>query len=79
MLGFDTGALRYVFPEELLRHFDIVKSGIHTDKPIGEDNLRWFLKRRTPCQKAIRWTLMRPKDFLINGFRTFLFETRFCS
>ena len=33
MSEFDKGALRYVFPEELLRYFDIVESGIHTDKP----------------------------------------------
>ena len=39
MSEFDTGALRYVFPEELLRYFDIVESGIHTDKPTGEDYL----------------------------------------
>ena len=36
MSEFDTGALRYVFPEELLRYFDIVDSGIHTDKPERE-------------------------------------------
>jgi len=35
MSEFDKGALRYVFPEELLRYFDIVESGIHTDKPTG--------------------------------------------
>ena len=39
MSEFDAGALRYVFPEELLRYFDIVESGIHTDKPTGEDYL----------------------------------------
>ena len=39
MSEFDKGALRYVFPEELLRYFDIVESGIHTDKPTGEDYL----------------------------------------
>ena len=27
------GALRYAFPELLLRYFDIVKSDIHTDRP----------------------------------------------
>ena len=27
MSEFDKGALRYVFPEELLRYFDIVESG----------------------------------------------------
>ena len=37
MSEFDTGALRYVFPEELLRYFDIVESAIHKDKPTGED------------------------------------------
>ena len=39
MSEFDTGALRYVFPEELLRYFDIVESGIHRDKPTAEDYL----------------------------------------
>ena len=39
MSEFDAGALRYVFPEELLRYFDIVESGIHTDKPTGADYL----------------------------------------
>ena len=49
MSEFDAGALRYVFPAELLRYFDIVESGIHTDKPTGEDSWKWFLRRRTPC------------------------------
>ena len=78
MSEFDKGALRYVFPEELLRYFDIVESGIHTDKPTGEDYLEVVLKRRTLCQKAIRRTLMRAKVSLINGFRTFLYEARLC-
>lgn len=38
------GALRYAFPEELLRYFDIVASGIHTENPTGEDYWKWFLK-----------------------------------
>ena len=39
MPKFDMGALGYVFLEEILRYFDIVESGIHTDKPTGEDYL----------------------------------------
>ena len=35
----DTGALQYVFPAELLKHFTIVQSGIKTDEPTGEDYL----------------------------------------
>ena len=46
MSEFDAGALRYVFPEELLRYFDIVESGIHTDKPTGEDYLEVVLEEK---------------------------------
>jgi len=46
MSEFDTGALRYVFPEELLRYFDIVDSGIHTDKPTGEDYLEVIFEEK---------------------------------
>ena len=35
----DTGALQYVFPAELPKHFTIVQSGIKTDEPTGEDYL----------------------------------------
>jgi hypothetical protein len=48
MSEFDKGALRYVFPEELLRYFDIVESGIHTDKPTGEDYLEAELASPEP-------------------------------
>ena len=34
MSEFDKGALRYVFPEELLRYFDIVESGARTKDPL---------------------------------------------
>jgi hypothetical protein len=50
MSGFDTGALRYEFPEELLRYFDIVESGIRTDKPTGEDDLA----RMQPLGQAVQ-------------------------
>ena len=46
MSEFDKGALRYVFPEELLRYFDIVESGIHTDKPTGEDYLELVFEEK---------------------------------
>jgi len=79
MSEFDTGALRYVFPEELLLYFDIVESGIHTDKPTSEDYLEVVFKRRTSCQKAISKKSMRAKASLINGFRIFLCVARQCS
>lgn len=79
MPEFDKGALQYVFPEELLRYFEIVESGIHTDKPTGEDSWKWSLKRRVPCLRVIQKKTTRAKASLINGFKTFHCEARLFS
>ena len=52
MSEFDTGALHYLFPEELLRYFDIVENGIHTDKPTGEDYLEVVFEGKNTLPKS---------------------------
>ena len=56
MSAFDPGALRYVFPEELLRYFDIVESGIHTDKPTGADYLEVVFEEKNTLPRSLSYT-----------------------
>ena len=63
MSEFDTGALRYVFPEELLRYFDIVESGIHTDKPTGEDYLEVVFEEKNTLPEGYSKDAYESKGF----------------
>jgi hypothetical protein len=63
MSEFDKGALRYVFPEELLRYFDIVESGIHTDKPTGEDYLEVVFEEKNTLPEGYSKDAYESKGF----------------
>ena len=63
MSEFDKGALRYVFPEELLRYLDIVESGIHTDKLTGEDYLEVVLEEKNTLPEGYSKDAYESKGF----------------
>lgn len=80
MSEFDKGALQYVFPEELLRYFDIVESGIKVDKPTGEDYLEVVFEEKNELPEGyVReeyeskgFFSKRVQDFPLRGRAVFL-------
>ena len=63
MSEFDNGALRYLFPEELLRYFESVESGIQTDKPTGEDYLEVVFEEKNTLPEGYS-----KEDYQSKGF-----------
>lgn len=80
MSEFVPGALRHVFPEELVRYFDLVDSGMRIDKPTGEDFLELVFEEKNTLPEGYSkedyeskgFFEKRVQDFPIRGKAVFL-------
>ena len=78
MSEFDPGALRYVFPEELLRYFVIVESGIDTDKPTGEDYLEVVFEEKNTLPDGYSKAEYESKGFFNKRVQDFPLGAKRC-
>jgi hypothetical protein len=80
MSEFDSSALQYVFPAELLKYFSIVQSGIKTDKPTGEAYLEVVFEEKNELPigyaredyESKGFFTKRVQDFPLRGRAVFL-------